>query len=239
MECNNLLKEALDALNNMSKDDIPELINHESLTPMINNLNKSGLTIKPKGNKYTFEVTSPDGFKAIVRKYDDKFTVYTGENIEGQGKAYNTYSKLWDMAKAIKLPYSPDTELSFTNQKRLTANMLKYIAKHPKGNKYITISPNQWGGENLAGKPLTPDNAKKLASNFIDRIESDFLDKNSFATMNDKEANKVSNELGSMENVRIGKDTISRLRKYAKTGNIAGVVGVLETSGILDNDKSN
>ena len=191
------------------------------------------LKVEPKGNKYTLEITDSTGFKALLKKNEKSLSVYTGGNTEGGGRAADMYDTIFEVARAEKLPYKADYELSFVNQKRLTANMLAHVAKHKKGNSYVIISKDQWGSEGLAGKPLTMENAKKLASNMVRKVEQEYLDK-PLKSMSSSEIEEVSKELGGMANVRLGKGIITRLQHYARTGNIAGILGVIETYNIIE-----
>jgi len=201
-------------------------------TPIAEELKKldGSLDIVPSGNQYRIKVKTKDGFNADIQMQGDNIRVYTGDNAGGDGLGGEFYAKVWDAAESLKKSYVPDSELSFANQKRTTANMLKYVSdRKGKGNKYITISPSQWGGKGLGGKPLTDSNAKKLADNFIDEIEMNYMDK-PMSEISDIEAGQLAKERGSEEHVRIGSKTIELLRKYSKEGNFIAILSVLGIS---------
>jgi len=234
LDAEDLAAEADEVFPSVGRTELPKSFTghkfaSEKNTPIAESLinRDKTLSIVPKGNNSRIQITTKDGFKADVEVKGGKLIVYTGDNDGGKGLAGKLYDTVWDAAEDIKKPYVPMDDLSFENQKRLTANMLNYIAKRKgKGNKFITIGKSQWGSKGLVGKPLTENNAKQLANNFIDEIEMNYLDE-SIKGMSDDAIAKVGKELGAEEHVRIGTKTLLMLRKYAKEGNFAAIVAAI------------
>ena len=230
-----------------NSDIIPNMEND-----VVESLRKSGLDVRTKKSGDRFAIRSIkdangnelfryNGYRDGVYFYMQNGEIhgYTLGLSEGSGAGSKVYNALWNAAGKNGIKYRPSSQLTSSNQFRMTANYLKYASKHNDSAEQLLLASNMKGvPSELHGKPLTKENAYKVVKSygkFINDILLAPYNTRITGETTDKELKEISRMYGGQEDRKFGTKTLKLIRNYMRGGTLA-VTGAIMTALMAQKD---